>query len=432
LKDDSLEKTRKVKKNKLDDLKPLQSTLKITDIQDMLEVSEEEEEENVNNPVESDYSDNGDNSASSDDSENEEITEKLELTQREKNRELKNSSKNFKELLPIKTKSGVVPRSVETDNNNGRVTQPIPEESDEEDVREEVQEIEPPAKKKKFLTATELLGEREQEFNYQKFRIGKICSAITERPEERISSFRTLLELVQDFKNDKKDRNLVSVRKLAMLSIMEAFKDIIPDYKLGVTDLQNQKVKKDTLSRVTFENELLKYYKKYLCQLEASAKALKPGKYAKRPSKEEIYMAEIAVQCLCELLLAHTYTNFSTNIAQVLVIYLNCYNGTVRKMINETFIKLFKTDKRLDLTRHVVRNINQLVKRKSNSVFTEVISCLLALQIKSINPEAEKEEELKRKKMEQQKSKLISMSKRERKRKKKLADLEKGNWNQKS
>lgn len=69
-----------------------------------------------------------------------------------------------------------------------------------------------------------------------------------------------------------------------------------------------------------------------------------------------------------------------------------------------------------------------MVKKKANSVFTEVISCLLALQIKSINPEAEKEDEIKRKKMEQQKSKLISMSKRERKRKKKLADLEKGKF----
>lgn len=65
------------------------------------------------------------------------------------------------------------------------------------------------------------------------------------------------------------------------------------------------------------------------------------------------------------------------------------------------------------------------MKKKSNSVFIEVISCLLSLQIKNINVEAEKEAELKQKKLEQHKSRLISMSKRERKRKKKLADLEK-------
>lgn len=79
----------------------------------------------------------------------------------------------------------------------------------------------------------------------------------------------------------------------------------------------------------------------------------------------------------------------------------------------------------MNLIFQIVRHLNHLVKKKSNSVFTEVVSCLIALPIKSINPEAEKEEELKRKKMEQKKSKLISMSKRERKRKKKLVELEK-------
>lgn len=73
----------------------------------------------------------------------------------------------------------------------------------------------------------------------------------------------------------------------------------------------------------------------------------------------------------------------------------------------------------------IVRHINHLVKKKSNFVFVEVISCLLSLQIKSVNLDAEKEEELKQKKLEQRKSRLISMSKRERKRNKKLADVEK-------
>ena len=73
----------------------------------------------------------------------------------------------------------------------------------------------------------------------------------------------------------------------------------------------------------------------------------------------------------------------------------------------------------------IVRHINHLVKKKSNFVFTEVISCLLFLQIKSININAEKEAELKQKKLEQHKSRLIAMSKRERKRKKKLAEVEK-------
>lgn len=323
----------------------LNRAIKVSDIFDMLEKSDDETSDGFS-----------ENSAhESDDEENEEITEKLVLEQQENIQNEKNTSKHWKELLPIKTKGGVVPRSMEAVRKT--VERAAVDNDDEvsdrnDEVKQKSVDNEPPAKKKKFLTASELLCERQDEFNRQKFRIGKICSAITEKPEERVGSFKALLGLVQEV-NEQRERNLVSVRKLAMLSIMEAFKDIIPDYKIGVTDLQNQKVKKDTLARVTFENELLKYFKKYLCQLEACAKALKPGKYAKRPTREEIYMAEVAVQCLCELLLAHTYSNYSTNIAQVLVIYLNCYNASVRKRINETLVTLFKTDKRLDLSRHV-------------------------------------------------------------------------------
>lgn len=54
-----------------------------------------------------------------------------------------------------------------------------------------------------------------------------------------------------------------------------------------------------------------------------------------------------------------------------------------------------------------------------------MITCMLALQIKSINLNDEKEEEIKKKKMEAHKSRLINMSKNERKRMKKLKQLDK-------
>lgn len=58
-------------------------------------------------------------------------------------------------------------------------------------------------------------------------------------------------------------------------------------------------------------------------------------------------------------------------------------------------------------------------------VHVEVLRCLLALQIRSINLDDEKEKELKQKKMEAHKARLINMSKKERKRMKKLKELEK-------
>jgi Nucleolar complex-associated protein len=271
-----------------------------------------------------------------DDDSDEEMVEEMEMQQKKFSQNEKESRKKLKDLLPIKTKTGVVPRQIETSNE---VIQKVAKEPVKAAVKGKEQHVVSEIKKKNILSATELFTERENEINRQKFKIGKACAGLTENPEEKVESFKTLLELVQETGADKQ-KNLTSVRKLAMLSTTEVFKDIVPDYKVGIVDLENQKVKKDTLNRITYENTMLKYYKKYLRELEHLVKALKPKKYTQRPSKEDIYLAETAIVCLCELI-------------QLLVIYLNCNNLSARKKIHDTFVKIFKTDKRLDLTRHV-------------------------------------------------------------------------------
>ncbi|KAG5682176.1 hypothetical protein PVAND_011544 [Polypedilum vanderplanki] len=416
--------------------------INLSDIKDMI-MNESSDEENENRPT------NGyhnvikrqkldpEISSSSEiefedesESENEEITEQMEIEQKKNFVDEAKQKGKIKELLPIKTKSGVLPRAITHHDDSVKdaiyedVVDDDSDDGDKEPIAQKIVTTEQLKKKNNIVSASELLSEREEEFKSKKFRIGKMCSSITEKPEEKVGSLRILIEFMQEYGSDKQ-KNLISIRKLAMLSLTEVFKDIVPEYKVGIIDLENQKVKKDTLARITYENELLRYYKKFLKESESMLKALKPGKFAKRPSKEEIYLGEAAILCLCELLKFHPYFNFSTNIAQLLVIYLNCFNSYARKTINETFIKIFKTDKRLDIVLHIVRHINHLVKKKSNSVFVEVISCLLSLPIKNINVDAEKEAELKQKKLEQHKSRLISMSKRERKRKKKLSELEK-------
>lgn len=417
--------------------------LKASDVLDMLGSSDDEGENIKQMPKRQRLNSRSDDSesASDNESEMEEMAEHLEMEQRKNSKMEAGATMKMKELLPIKTKTGVVPRQVEDSKKKVFMPESESEDDDDEDMEVESEDEEPNSEddsdkeiiegskngktqKKKLLSATELLLEREQELQRNKFRIGVICSGLLEKPEEKVKNIGALIDLMVEYGSDK-ERNLLSTRKLAMISLVEVFKDIVPDYKVGVVDLEQQKVKKDTLARVTYENELLKYYKKYLRELENITKALKRRKYGPRPSKEFVALAEVSIQCLCEALLSQPYFNFSTNIGQLLVTFLNCPNETVRKRIHETFVKLFKTDKRLDITRHIVRNINQLVKRKSNFVFVEVISCLTSLQIKNINVNAEKEAELKQKKLEQHKSRLISMSKRERKRKKKLADLEK-------
>jgi nucleolar complex protein 3 len=70
-------------------------------------------------------------------------------------------------------------------------------------------------------------------------------------------------------------------------------------------------------------------------------------------TKTDMQLAEMAVQCLCDILISHPYFNYNMNVGQLLVVLLNNQNSNVRKSVFECFVSLFKTDKRYDLTRHV-------------------------------------------------------------------------------
>ncbi|XP_058124852.1 nucleolar complex protein 3 homolog, partial [Anopheles ziemanni] len=195
---------------------------------------------------------------------------------------------------------------------------------------------------------------------------------------------------------------------------------------IGIVDKEQQTLKKDTLSRINYENKLLTYYKQFLKHLERiTEKYTRMLRESKKLSTDTRQLLETTVQCMCDLVLAHPYFNYSPNIVQVLVIMLNDAKESVRKIVHSCFSTLFKTDARLDLSYHTVRHINMLIKKKERNIFPEMVSCLKYLQIHRINMHEETLLELKKQKLEKQKSYFINMSRKERKRKKKLQELEK-------
>lgn len=92
---------------------------------------------------------------------------------------------------------------------------------------------------KNAVSTADLLILREQEVNRQKYRIGIICSGILEKPDDKMKNFKALFELMGERNNDQ--LNLFSIRKIATLSILEVFKDIIPEYRIGQVNLKMQK-----------------------------------------------------------------------------------------------------------------------------------------------------------------------------------------------
>lgn len=96
--------------------------------------------------------------------------------------------------------------------------------------------------KTSILSAAELLAEREQEVQKQRFRIGVICSGLLEKPEEKVKNLGILVDLIYEYGKGG-ETHLLSTRKLAMISTAEVFKDIIPEYRVGIIDLHSQKGK---------------------------------------------------------------------------------------------------------------------------------------------------------------------------------------------
>ncbi|KFB45528.1 AGAP010308-PA-like protein [Anopheles sinensis] len=326
------------------------------------------------------------------------------------------------QLLPVKIKGkGLVTRTAPRQQENSATN----DLSDGDVSDSDVDSSEAVPKQQEIVTLADLLVKRDAEIKEKQFLIGSSCAAILENPEARIENLGNLVDLVRDINRDG-SVNFLAIRKTAMISLVEVFKDIVPEYRIGIVDKEQQTLKKDTLARVNYENKLLSYYKQFLKHLERiTEKYTQMLRQSKKLSTDLRQLLETTVQCMCDLVLAHPYFNYSPNIVQVLVIMLNDAKESVRKIVHSCFSTLFKTDARLDLTYHTVRHINMLIKKKERNVFPEMVSCLKYLQIHRINLHEDTLLELKKQKLEKQKSYFINMSRKERKRKKKLQELEK-------
>lgn len=277
---------------------------------------------------------------------------------------IENATGKFKQLLPVKTKTGIIPREIRVENEKkkkkvesteeekdsdaeGEAEDSMEEDSDEEALLEIEEAGELTEETPTSVTVADLMIHRENELQKHKFKIGIICSGILEQPEDRVKNFGSLFEFMDPRTKDN-HVNLVSVRKIAMISAMEVFKDILPDYKLGIQEMENLKLKKTTLNRVSYENTLLTQYKRYLQYLDRYTMMV--SKKRKDLLPQHVTIAEVATKCLCELLMANPNFNYSQNIAQTLVFLSNNRFTPIRELVNKCFKRIFATDKRLDLT----------------------------------------------------------------------------------
>ncbi|TKS65139.1 Nucleolar complex protein 3 -like protein [Collichthys lucidus] len=326
-------------------------------------------------------------------------------------------------LLPIKDKTGVIPQSVER-----VVKTQLEEEEEEEDSAEEPDEFENEGALQSGagLTAEQREQLRVHTVSEKRRRIASLGSAIVSDPYSNIKRVKELRGMLME-----SDASVaVTVRKLVMVSLMEIFKDIAPSYRIRPLTAAEKaaKVKKDTQQLREFEEGLISQYKFYLEDLEQTIKDWKQKKKKRSQSvgfQSYRGLAEVAVRCLCELLLALPHFNFHNNIIVALVPLMNDPAKKVSGMCCDAFRKLFQQDKMGGASLATVRVISGLVKSLNYNVRPEVLRTLLSLRIKEVEVKKDLEDSAPKKKFMNNKEKKKNLSRMQRKWKKAEEKLDK-------
>uniref|UniRef100_A0A8C6ZXU2 Nucleolar complex protein 3 homolog n=1 Tax=Nothoprocta perdicaria TaxID=30464 RepID=A0A8C6ZXU2_NOTPE len=302
-------------------------------------------------------------------------------------------------LLPIKDKGGIIPQTMEKPDAN---EEPLP-----------------------VLTPEEMAAQRKRKLQERKTHIAALAAAILSDPENHIKKLKELRSMLME----QDPYVAVIVRKLVMVSLMEIFKDIVPSYKIRpLTEAEKAtKVKKETQKLREFEEGLVSQYKFYLENLEQTIKDWKQRKLKKSnviSLKAYKGLAEIAVKCLCELLVALPHFNFHNNIIVLIVPLMNDTSKKISELCFEAVKQLFKQDKLGIASLGVVKVISGLVKGRNYNVRPEVLKVFLHLRIKEVELKKDSEDIAPKKKFMTYKEKRKNLSRMQRKWKKAEEKLE--------
>ncbi|CAL8302530.1 unnamed protein product [Lota lota] len=334
----------------------------------------------------------------------------------------KEEQKEVIHLLPIKDKSRIIPQSMEKPVEQKEED----EEEDDEDAERELSENEEELEEAIPLTAEERETLRAQKLTEKKLAIAMLGSAIISDPNNNIKKLKELRGMLVE----TDPLVAVTVRKLVMVSLMEIFKDIVPAFRIRPLTEEEKaaKVKRDTQQLREFEEGLVSQYKFYLENLEQTIKDWKQKKLKRSQAVAlQAYrgLAEVAIRCVCELLVALPHFNFHNNIIVMLVPLMNDSSRKVSDMCCEAMKTLFKEDKLGYASLGAVKVMSGMIKGRHFNVRPELLKTLMWLRIKEVDLKRDTEDTAPKKRFMNNKEKRKSLSRMQRKWKKAEEKLEK-------
>ncbi|KAJ3733037.1 nucleolar complex-associated protein-domain-containing protein [Lentinula guzmanii] len=285
------------------------------------------------------------------------------------------------ERLPIKLKDGRIQKT-------GKNISKIPVESSSEsegdsgdEIKNEKRVRDDAATGARFgrLAIVDILENKSRKARIQiaKDQIASICQEILSDPENSLSLLKRLhafsLPSVSTATHPEPIPNDPLIQKLALLSQLAVYKDIIPGYRIrSLTDKEkSEKVSQAVARTREYEQGLVSIYQNYLRVMEVELKA--------RNS-----LSETALQCICSLLTELLHFNFRINLMSCVVAQLSGKSWSeTSQLCLDTLIKVFRNDLTGTASLEVVRLLNRMIKEKRFQVHPAVLSCLLHLRLKS-------------------------------------------------
>ncbi|KAH8020605.1 hypothetical protein HPB51_002554 [Rhipicephalus microplus] len=298
-------------------------------------------------------------------------------------RSMANDRQSVRVLLPVKTRHGVIQK---TEVLNRKEDSPV--ESDEaddgsasgEDI-DEVHETPPVAEEspedKTPRTAVKSLSDKYRQLQQVKQQIGSMASAIVEDPQDKVGHFKELIALLR---NGAPGISHI-VQRLAALTLLEVFKDVVPGYAITAPTAHGsgpkQKLKKETRALIGYEEALLRYYGQYVgCLRKILARHLKRLKSAQSVLRLRLStaLAQVAARCVCGLLLAHPHFNLRGQLIELAVHCLGSSDDKMSLTACQALRQLYRQDRLGESTLDAVKRTRALLKARG--LQASVASCL--------------------------------------------------------
>ncbi|MBE3112299.1 MAG: hypothetical protein IMZ46_17625, partial [Acidobacteria bacterium] len=206
-----------------------------------------------------------------------------------------------------------------------------------------------------------------------KEELARIASALNTEPEDNAAGFRELAKLAES--------NVVAIRKIALITQMTVYKDVIPGYRIRSLEdgPADEKLSKDVRRMRGFEQSLLAGYQAYVRNLSHLSRSQPPPRDCGPQT-----IPSLAITCACTLLNAVPHFNFRSELIKILVARLS------KRRVDADFAKcqrsletLFADDDEGRPSMEAVSTLAKMMRARDYDVDERVINLFLHLRLLS-------------------------------------------------